>query len=417
MGTHPVYIVRPDAVMTYSAHELSLRKGCLGSTLCKMDVEKSLHLSTEMMSLWDENPHMRQVWANKRNFMRPFRCLEPCDRIISEKTPALTYARRCGEAKTLMHLGQRKLILSEIEFLAKYCNPGDFVVYAGAAPGTHINFMSGELFPTLQFHLFDPADFHAHETDRIKIFQEFFTDKHAQQYAVLQNFIFICDIRGIEGMPNAATEAQIQQEMNMQMGWIETMRPRVSMLKFRLPYSPGKTLYLDGVLHFQMWAGRTSSESRLIITRPEGDTPFPKLEYNHGWYSDVMYHFNTVTRTTFFESEVLPLPGMDHCYDCCSELHVLQTYLQSVHAIPYIQATTCFVVKPPSATEEAKDSDIQASVPCTGIISTPSSTAFSTVRQVIPAWPRIIKPPLPAALIEAIRSLSTTISKFLGSPI
>ena len=84
--------------------------------------------------------------------------------------------RRRGERKSTVHWGQRKLLLSEIEFLTRYSQDGMTVVYAGAAPGTHISYLS-ELFPSLRFVLVDPADFHCYPTDRIVVLEEFFTDE------------------------------------------------------------------------------------------------------------------------------------------------------------------------------------------------------------------------------------------------
>ena len=45
-----------------------------------------------------------------------------------------------SERKTARHFGQRKLLISEIEFLTMHARFNDTVVYAGAAPGTHIDF-------------------------------------------------------------------------------------------------------------------------------------------------------------------------------------------------------------------------------------------------------------------------------------
>ena len=42
------------------------------------------------------------------------------------------------------------------------------------------------------------------------------------------------------------------------------------MLKFRLPYTPplGSTEYLDGDFYLPVWGGRTTTETRLIVTDP-----------------------------------------------------------------------------------------------------------------------------------------------------
>eukprot|EP00961_Rhodomonas_salina_P002887 39493-Rhodomonas_salina.1 len=60
----------------------------------------------------------------------------------------MPYRRRQGEEKTVVHWGQRKLLLSELEFLTAHGAAGATVVYAGAAPGTHTRYLL-ELFPDL----------------------------------------------------------------------------------------------------------------------------------------------------------------------------------------------------------------------------------------------------------------------------
>jgi hypothetical protein len=63
------------------------------------------------------------------------------------------------------------------------------------------------------------------------------------------------------------------------------MHPRVSMLKFRLPFAAGQTVYLDGKMLLQPYTGPHSTETRLIVenapvepdassqTAPTGDNP------------------------------------------------------------------------------------------------------------------------------------------------
>ena len=74
----------------------------------------------------------------------------------------LAYRRRKDEHKTTVHWGQRKLILSEIEFLTKYYNNNTKIklicIYIGAAPGTHLALIC-ELFPLIQFICIDPSIF------------------------------------------------------------------------------------------------------------------------------------------------------------------------------------------------------------------------------------------------------------------
>lgn len=57
-----------------------------------------------------------------------------------------------GEKKSVVHWGQRKLLLHEIELLTQCVSLQDkaLLVYAGAAPGAHITFLAS-LFPSVSF--------------------------------------------------------------------------------------------------------------------------------------------------------------------------------------------------------------------------------------------------------------------------
>eukprot|EP01111_Echinosteliopsis_oligospora_P018771 TRINITY_DN8796_c0_g1_i1.p1 TRINITY_DN8796_c0_g1~~TRINITY_DN8796_c0_g1_i1.p1 ORF type:complete len:166 (-),score=24.40 TRINITY_DN8796_c0_g1_i1:114-611(-) len=127
----------------------------------------------------------------------------------------------------------------------------------------------------------------------------------------------------------ADVESFIRTDMEAQIRWHKMMKPKASMLKFRLPYSAGETEYLDGDIFFQVWAGRTSTESRLVVTDPE-----PKMKtYDHTHYGEIMFHFNTVTRTIYWPHNVVG-QGLNHCYYCAAEIYILQNYLRKIKNTP-----------------------------------------------------------------------------------
>lgn len=329
--------------MKYSSRELEGRRRHKGSTLCLMDQRKferevdveTLRLSSEERRVWDRDPHLRGVFANKKRLQYVDRWLGHEDRIVTPQSGRTQYQRRVGEAKTVVHWGQLKLLLSEIEFLTEHSRDQDVVVYAGAAPGTHTEFLAS-LFPKLSFVLVDPAEFHCQQTDRITVLQQLFTDELAESFASLEGrLLFVSDIRAIDKqMSSREVEEQVQRDMQMQQGWVQKMRPRVSMLKFRLPYEPGQTEYLAGDIYFQMFAGATSSETRLVVRCPElDDEAFPMVTYDHGDYEDVMYQFNTVTRVSHWKNSCTDCRAcvVDHCYDCAAMVHVLREYAMSRH--------------------------------------------------------------------------------------
>jgi len=214
------------------------------------------------------------------------------------------------------------LLLSEIEFLTIFGAEDRPVVYAGAAPGNHVGYLS-TLFPDFEFHLYDPAPFSVKSTDKILIFQEFFTDEVAKKYSG-KNALFISDVRS--GDPELLTsdgfEERVGVDMENQKRWHDLMNPFCSMLKFRLPYKGGKTIYLDGDIYLPIWGPITTTESRLIVKNHSHETK----EYDNKIYEEQLFYFNTVQRVALYEHDITG-EGIDHCFDCMSELNVIRNYL------------------------------------------------------------------------------------------
>jgi len=323
-------------LMVYTPAEIMRRQHLCASSRSILDRQKferefgekqiqELGLSAENRKIYDENPHMRQVFANRKTLVRPGRELVAGDRIASPASGRTPYKRRQGTAKTVDHWGQRKLLMSEIEFLAKYARSGDVLVYAGAAPGNHTNFLSASLFPEISMVLVDPAHFAAKPTDKIEIREGFFTDEMAKEFSPRgDRVLFVSDIRSTDkSMDEKSQREAVDRDMRMQMKWQEIIRPRASMYKMRLPYTPGTTKYLDGNIHFPVWGGRTTTETRLVVENGSVETK----EYDHTDYERLMFHFNTVTRTTYYEHN-FQAPGICHCFDCASEMHILCEFLK-----------------------------------------------------------------------------------------
>lgn len=153
--------------------------------------------------------------------------LENLIRILPENAPRRTYFFIPHEERTVIHWGQRKLLMSEIEFLTEYYNLFSenkyLLVYAGSAPGTHIPFLS-YLFPNLYFLLYDPAPFNIESNEKITIRNEFFLDETVEELKLRNdNYLFISDIRTANPhiMEEEEIEYCIQKDMNMQMNWVK----------------------------------------------------------------------------------------------------------------------------------------------------------------------------------------------------
>lgn len=410
---------------------------------------------------------------------------------LTESMPVVPYQRRRHELKSIVHWGQRKLLMSEIQFLVDYASAGDLVVYAGAAPGTHTEFL-GSLFSDIFFLLVDPCDFSFRDGARqgqIRLLHRtYFTDKIARAFCeevkagdaewkeflssmessyevqienlkqsqaqkiekLLQIFhqrrrismhelsqsvcgstlsedfeawlddlipvhmtpslvnalpllnggrwemakhrgcelvmpqtlslhdrsrdgtfseirkhlgtiadvklmefkemvranirnlveskqrlerqgkvLFISDVRSAcpGKMDEETTERYVKNDQDNQMRWVQLMKPKESMLKFRLPYRAGKTEYMDGIIYLPVWGPQTTTETRFVPKPSDGSVL--KTWINED-YEGRMFHFNTHERTIFYDHLMANRHPYDRCFDCASEVHILVSYVRKM---------------------------------------------------------------------------------------
>jgi len=232
--------------------------------------------------------------------------------------------------KTTRHFGQRKLFMSEIEFLTLHARPNDTVVYAGAAPGTHLRLLR-EMFAGLElrFVLVDPAftraDVDTRSSEGCHIIRDLFEVEGADpncaaSYYRRDDVLFISDIRSnssTEGRP--PSQRDVERDMDLQRRCVDAMRPRAGMLKFRLPWRRVLVPYTRGDLHLPVWGGQRTTECRLVFTQGGVE----ETRYDAGEYENEMYHFNTVTRVSRY---AVPDGGCE-CYDCAAEMEILGAYV------------------------------------------------------------------------------------------
>ena len=262
----------------------------------------------------------------------------PIPRILNHVTaPARPYHCDANpQWKTTCHYGQRKLFMSEIEFLCHHAQHGDTVVYAGAAPGTHITLLR-EMFASLNltFILVDPAFTDAdaaRSTSQCVIVRDLFhaegTEPNcAAAYRTTPNVLFVSDIRcntSTDG--HAPSQDDVDRDMALQQECVRAMAPRAGMLKFRLPWRRVTVPYIRGDLHLPVWGGQRTTECRLIFTREQAFAPDGTLNmtlYDAQRYENQMYFFNTNTRVSRHPGTAA---GTCQCYDCAAETAILAEY-------------------------------------------------------------------------------------------
>ena len=263
--------------------------------------------------------------------------------LLHSTDPELPYRRRAEEEKLAIHYGQLKLLISEIYFLTLYAmdHIGDTVtvVYAGAAPGIHIPFLS-RMFPQVDFHLYDPACFRIEATDKIHLYTQYFTAEDAQKWirAERERILFISDIRSLDDddlvttkVTNIESQRRVEEEVNKNMReqeeYYKIIRPHRALLKMRLPYAYAWTTsssyrYLNGSIFKQSFAPQTSTETRLV---PSGD----EIDYDIRKYESQMFHHNVIIREKMRYNIPVTDPkcGLTNDYDSAYTMFVLTKYL------------------------------------------------------------------------------------------
>ena len=245
------------------------------------------------------------------------------------------YYRRRDQFKKILHYGQLKLHLSEVELIllaykemleAKEKRPL-VMIYAGAAGGFHIKFLS-KMFPEVYFELYDPAKFAIKETDKIKIYNQLFLDKDAKK--AMNNakerfdnpyIMLVSDIR-----LTPATEEQVERDMEIQLGWWKVTNPDLAMYKFRLPWRPGTTTYPEGEIYTQAFPGATSTETRLIFKKNANLIKYDNIEYE-----ERCFHHNVNTRLLRYDligKLDMKRDGVCNCYDCAKFIYLTQEYFK-----------------------------------------------------------------------------------------
>jgi hypothetical protein len=150
---------------------------------------------------------------------------------------------------------------------------------------------------------------------------------------------FISDIRsleyekGFQGVEEyeRKNEELAMEDMNLQMKWVQELKPVQSLLKFRLPYEYKWTnkndkyfLYLDGDLFKQAWSAPTSTETRIVP-----NLSITPRNWDFREYESMMFYQNNVIREHI--SFINPLTNINE--PICLELGLTQDYDSTLFVI------------------------------------------------------------------------------------
>lgn len=198
------------------------------------------------------------------------------------------------------HIGQRKLLLSEVQFLTQVNSGIKYCIYAGSAPGHKTHFLS-KLFPDTKFILIDPnkfnlvivndktlsvnktlftsnkyhrdephndivhiySEYHTNSNKfinkklldmntsekksvidliinskyKIFIIEDFMDDNYAEFLKQVGKTTFISDIRSNTSKDDGhPLDIDIYWNTSMMYNWMNILKPELSMLKIRMPF-------------------------------------------------------------------------------------------------------------------------------------------------------------------------------------
>jgi hypothetical protein len=213
-------------------------------------------------------------------------------------------------SKKNLHYGQLKLLLSEMEvFLLLKAKKIRYVIYAGAAPGTHINVLA-KFLPHIEWYLYDPRnvfDKNLANFSNVHIYVQYFTINDAKKLrnCLIKNkklrkneLMLISDIRNniIEKAKKSANLGAQQeivfQDMNLQSGFYDTLKPDISLFKFRLNWSSGITTYYKGIIYYPIYGKFSTTEFRLYVDGANAKN----IKYDNKQYEDQCFYFNYCVR-------------------------------------------------------------------------------------------------------------------------
>lgn len=291
-----------------------------------------------------------------------------------------------------IHIGQRKLFLTELQFLVDKAPTKQIIcIYAGAAPSHHTGFLAA-LFPHVKFILVDPNPFEVFGANPVVLTSEA-GDARARAAEMMQAAVagsaqiyivndlmtmelaaaahdaiphdqlyFVSDIRTNTSEDNTGpTTLDILWNLSQQYNWMSVMRPAWSMLKFRHPFYDNDALFnhkqglapyaadfakskefgIDFVANHSAktltyWDGAVNLQafpgSTSAETRLITDCSTIRDWGGPADYEAKLFYYNTIERgfRHHENDNASRADGFDHCNDCAIENHLWKQYIKEV---------------------------------------------------------------------------------------
>ena len=242
----------------------------------------------------------------------------PFSRQLLVEAPRMKYRRRRDDVKSVVNWKARSQLLAVTEFLLRNGALADTVVML-LPVSAHLPILC-QMFPHHRFIVYDtaPMPLELGDVALLEWREQAFSDESVAEFASLP-ILLVSECRIVE-----EEDAQFQMivHMKMQKEWCDSIKPAAALLRFGLPWNDLITSYLSGEMFLPIWSPATGTEVYLSVTNG-GDA---LVQYDNRAHEEQMFYFNNVTRVALYPHEVTGVPGLDHCFDCASEVAVLTEF-------------------------------------------------------------------------------------------
>lgn len=281
---------------------------------------------------------------------------------IDEIPEAVEYYPGVGRLfKKGKHYGQRKLLLSEVQFLTQH--PNKYFVYAGAAP-SHKGLMLAKLFPNIKMLFFDPRPFQIYINEKHEIWDEsehpiikkcdvnalddittnidndshqlflfnaYFTDDVAVKLSKVQDDLsFMSDIRTKRNEKHATAPVDIDILWNLaqQFIWTKLTNAKASCLKFRQIFYDQKAEDFERLAKTEPYMSTFSRANQLGIDFVHdynaGELHYPEgISYLQAWpgQSSTEVRLHLLRDAKIIDHDLHDFEDKLHFYNCVYRMH------------------------------------------------------------------------------------------------
>jgi len=236
--------------------------------------------------------------------------------IIDKKSPQDVYQKvdinKISRKENLLY----KIISSEINFLNIFFEvPKDkkaILLYIGPIVSKHI-YKIAQLYPELEYHVYCGTSDNK-STENLLIYDRdfseqeipFFQNPNFEVYVITNftnpNIKSNYEIKNSENPQKYQDEKEtlIENDMLLQMNWMELLKPKVACLKFRLPknynISKSEFQYFKGLVYAQIFSGYKSTECKMVVR----DFSIKSFWFIQKFNDQMNYYNNVVRETSLF---------------------------------------------------------------------------------------------------------------------